>query len=146
MERLLAGDGMGKALFLAMAIVLAASAPAAADDVSLACTLRSGNTLPLTIAGKKVLKGGQPLRNFDPKSFSEGTAYIRFSQDFGSYGNAWTINRDNLQITFKTILKADSSVVLEENGACTSQEAASLLAQKKPAPGLSDVIGAWMRR
>jgi opacity protein-like surface antigen len=140
---------MSKALYPAIAVAFAASAcPAVAADVSLTCTLRSGNTVPLTITGKKVLKGGRALSNFEPKSFISGTTYIRFNQSFDTYSNAWSINRNNLQVTFKTILKADSRVVLEENGSCASAAAASLQAEKKPAAGtgLSSTIAAMFRR
>ena len=140
---------MRKALYPAIAMVLAASAaPAAADDVSLTCTLGSGNIVPLTIAGKKVLKGGHVLTNFDPKSFTAGDTYIRFSQSFDTYSNAWTINRSTLQVTFRTILKADASVALEENGSCASGGATSLQAQKKPEaePGITETIAAMLRR
>jgi opacity protein-like surface antigen len=139
---------MSKSFYVAIAITLAISSPAGADDLSVSCTLRSGNTVPLTVSGKKVLKSGQLLKNFDQKTFSEGETYIRFAQDFGSYGNAWTINRNNLQISFKTILKADASVVLEENGSCTSVEAGAQQPQKKAgsALGIPAVISAWLRR
>ena len=140
---------MSKALYPAIAIVFAASvAPAAADDVSLACSLRSGNTLPLTIGEKKVLKGGHPLKNFDRKSFVAGSTYIQFNQSFDTYSNAWTINRGNLQVSFKTILKADSRVVFEENGSCATGAAASLPTQRKPAaePSLTETIAAMLRR
>lgn len=140
---------MSKALYPAIAIVFAASvAPAAADDVSLACSLRSGNALPLTIGEKKVLKGGHPLKNFDRKSFVAGSTYIQFNQSFDTYSNAWTINRGNLQVSFKTILKADSRVVFEENGSCATGAAASLPTQRKPAtePSLTATIAAMLRR
>ncbi len=112
---------MNKALYPTIAIAFAASvAPAAADGAQLTCTLRSGNTVPLTIAGKTVLKGSHPLKNFDPKSFEAGPTYTRFNQDFSTYSNAWIINRYNLQVTFRTILKSDGRVVLEENGSCAA--------------------------
>ncbi len=143
------GAAMHKGLYTAIAITFAASvAPAAADGVSLTCTLRSGNTLPFTIAGKQVLKGGRLLKNFDQKSFVAGPTYIRFSQSFSTYSNAWSINRNNLQVSFKTILKADSRVVLEENGSCAGTPAASLQANRKPATetGLSATIAAMLQR
>ena len=123
---------MNKALYPAIAIAFAACMePAAAQDISLICTLQSGNKLPLTIAGRKVLKDGRALKNFDRNSFVAGPARITFNQSFGTYRNAWTINRDYRQIGFKTILKDGSHVVLEDQGSCTSAGGGSPASAKK---------------
>lgn len=138
---------MNKALYPAIAIAFAACMePAAAQDVSLICTLRSGNRLPLTIAGRKVLKDGRALKNFDRNSFVAGPARITFNQSFRTYRNAWTINRDYRQIGFKTILKDGSHVVLEDKGSCTSAAAAPQQAQRKPATGFQATIAAMLGR
>ena len=138
---------MNKALYPAIAMAFAACMePAAAQDVSLICTLQSGNKLPLTIAGRKVLKDGRALKNFDRNSFVAGPARITFNQSFGAYRNAWTINRDYRQIGFKTILKDGSHVVLEDQGSCTSAAAAPQQAQRKPETGFQATIAAMLGR
>lgn len=140
---------MYKALIPAIAIMFAASSvPAAAKDILLNCKLRSGNQVPLAISGNNVLKDGHSIKNLDQKSLTVGTSYIAFKQAFASYDNAWQINRNNLQFTFKTILKPDSRVVLEEKGSCTSAETASRMPPKKPATpaSLSARIAAMLQR
>ncbi len=138
---------MLKALIPAIAIVLAVSiGPAAAKDILLTCTLRSGNQVPLSISNNNVLKDRHTIKNLDQKSLTVGRSYIAFNQAFGTYDNAWRINRNNLQFTFKTILKPDSRVVLEEKGSCAMTASRAL--QKKPAPanGLSATIAAMLQR
>ncbi len=133
---------MNRALCPAIAIALAAwLEPAAAHDLSLVCTLQSGNRLPLTIGDGKVLKDGHPLRNFDRKSFAASPARIAFNQSFDTYSNAWSIDRETLQISFKTVLKAYSRVVLEEKGTCSGAPAAPQQAQRK-LPARADLPGA----
>ncbi len=133
---------MNKALYPAIAIALTACiGPAAAHDLSLVCTLESGNRLPLTIGDGKVLKDGHPLRNFDRKSFAASPARIAFNQSFRTYGNAWRIDRNTLQISLKTILKRSSRVVLEEKGTCTGAPPAPQQAQRTP-PARADLPAA----
>lgn len=140
---------MNKALYSAIAILLAGFLQsAAAKDIVLSCTLRSGNRLPLTISDKKVLKDGQTIKNFDQRSLVVGPSYITFNQAFTTYDNAWSINRNNLKLTFKTILKSDSKVVLEDTGSCAYAAAAPRLTQKRftPGTGLSATIAAWFQQ
>ncbi len=140
---------MYKALISAIAIMFAVSTePVAAKDISLICKLRSGNQVPLVISGNDVLNDGHSIKNLDQNSLTVGTGHIAFKQAFGSYDNAWRINRNNLQFTFKTILKPDSRVVLEEKGSCANAETASRIPQRKPATpaGLSATIAAMLPR
>ena len=138
---------MNKALYPAIAIAFAACVePAAAQELSLICTLQSGNKLPLTIVGGKVLKDGRALKNFDRNSFVAGPTRITFNQSFGTYRNAWTINRDNHQIGFKTILRDGSHVVLEDKGSCTSAAGAPQQARRKPETGFQATIAAMLGR
>lgn len=140
---------MYEALIPAIAIMFAVSTePAAAKDILLSCKLRSGNQVPLVISGNNVLKDGHSIKNLDQKSLTVGTSHIAFKQAFASYDNAWQINRNNLQFTFKTILKPDARVVLEEKGSCANAETASRTPQRKPATpvSLSARIAAMLQR
>ncbi len=140
---------MYKALIPVIAVMFAASTePVAAKDILLSCKLRSGNQIPLVISGNDVLKDGHSIKNLDQKSLTVGTGYIAFKQAFGSYDNAWRINRNNLQFTFKTILKPDARVVLDERGSCANAGLASRGPQKKPATpaGLSATLAAMLQR
>jgi len=140
---------MYKALISAIAIMVALSTGAAeAKDIVLTCKLRSGNQVPLVISGNSVLKDGHTIKNLDQKSLAVGTSYIAFNQAFGTYENAWRINRNNLQFTFKTILKPDLRVVLEETGSCANPVIASRPPPRKPATpaSLSDSIAAMLQR
>ncbi len=142
------GTGMNRALYPTIAIALAACMePAAAQNISLICTLQSGNKLPLKIDGNRVLKDGHLLKNFEPKSFVAGPARIAFNQRFPTYHNAWSIDRGSLQIGFKTILKDGSHVVLEEKGSCTSAVPPQQ-AQRTPenGTGLQATIAAMLGR
>jgi hypothetical protein len=138
---------MNKALYPAIAIAIAAfMESAAAQDISLICTLQSGYKLPLTIAGKKVLKDGRALKNFDRNSFVAAPTRITFDQSFGTYRNAWTIDRDYRQIGFKTILMDGGRVVLEDQGSCTNAAAAPQQARRKPETGIQATIAAMLGR
>lgn len=140
---------MYKALIAAIAILVAvSSAPVAAKDIVLRCKLRSGNQMPLVISGNDVLKDGRSIKNLDQNSLKVEAGQIAFKQAFGSYENAWHINRGNLQFTFKTILTADSRVVLEEKGSCASAQTAPRGAPRRPATpaSLSDRIAAMLQR
>ena len=138
---------MNKALYPAIAIAFAACVEqASAQELSLICTLQSGNRLPLTIAGGKVLKDGRALKNFERNSLVAGPTRITFNQSFGTYRNAWTINRDNRQIGFKTILKDGNHVVLEDKGSCTSAAPSPQQARRKPETGFQATIAAMLGR
>jgi hypothetical protein len=138
---------MNKALYPAIAIAFAACMePAAAQEISLICTLQSGYRLPLTIAGRKVLKDGRALKNFDRNSFVAGPTRITFNQSFDTYRNAWTIDRIHRQISFKTILKDGGDVVLEDKGSCTGAATAPQQAQRKPETGIQATIAAMLGR
>ncbi len=139
---------MYKALIPAVAIMLAApTGTVAANDILLLCKLQSGNQVPLVISGNNVLKDGHSIKNLDRKSLTVETGHIAFKQVFGSYDNAWRIDRNNLQFTFKTILKPGSRVVLEEKGSCANAETASRNAPRRPATpaSLSDRIAAMLQ-
>ncbi len=140
---------MYKAFIPVIAVMFAASTePVVANDILLSCKLRSGNQMPLVISGNDVLKDGRSIKNLEQKSLTVGTGYIAFKQAFGSYDNAWRINRNNLKFTFKTILKPDSRVVLDERGSCANAETAYRPPQKKPATpaSLSSRIAAMLQR
>jgi len=140
---------MYKALIPAIAIMFAISTePVAANDILLSCKLRSGNQMPLVISGNNVLKDGHTIKNLDQKSLTVGVGHIAFKQAFASYDNAWHINRKNLKFTFKTILKPDSRVVLEEMGSCANPVSASSAPRKRPVTpaSLSDRIAAMLQR
>jgi hypothetical protein len=142
---------MYKAIMPAIAMMLAVSPqPALAGDLPLSCKLRSGNQMTLAIRGNEVLKDGQAIKNLDPASVTVAADHIAFNQSFRTYDNAWHIDRRTLQLTFKTILKADSRAVLEEKGSCVTPVTASAPPRKKPKPvrpaSLSDRIAAMLQR
>ncbi|MGO9170852.1 MAG: hypothetical protein ACLP7P_02645 [Rhodomicrobium sp.] len=134
---------MKKAILSAIAIISCAyMEQVEAAGIQLNCTLRVGNKLALEIKDKNVLKGGRPVTNLDPKSVVVGTRYITFNQAFGTYYNAWRINRNTLKVGFKTVLKPQRLVVLDEAGACANTVTAPREAQKSHSPGWAAALSA----
>jgi hypothetical protein len=126
-------------------LILLSTAPVNAEDIALNCTLRAGNRLPLGIDRHDVRKSGVHLKNLDQRSVSIGSRYITFRQAFGTYNNAWRINRTTLRINFKTVLQPAARVVINENGSCAGLKPAHLQAQAAPSNGWAARISALIR-
>jgi hypothetical protein len=110
---------MNRTLLPAIVIVQAlTAAQVLAGGIALDCTLKTGNRLPLDIGRHEVTKSGLPLKNLDQKSVSIGPRYITFKQAFGTFENAWRINRATLTMNFKTVLQPAARTVIDERGSC----------------------------
>lgn len=57
--------------------------------------------------------------------YDVGKRYIAFNQSFNTYTNAWTIDRNTLKYSVKTILKPGSRIVIDEKGSCANAAAAA---------------------
>ena len=117
---------MNKAILLAIAVMLAVQAgKACAKDILLTCSLPAGARLTLAINRRQILQSGHAMKNLDPKSIALGKRYIAFNQSFNTYTNAWTIDRNTLKYSVKTILKPGSRIVIDEKGSCANAAAKS---------------------
>ena len=111
---------MNKALLPVLAmIVIAPIATANAKDILLTCTLPAGSKMALAINNHKVLQGGQPITNLDPRSVTIGPRYITFNQAFSTYINEWSISRFTLQYTLVTVVRPDLHIVFNQKGSCS---------------------------
>ncbi len=126
-------------------LVMLSTASVEAGDIALHCTLKADNRLPLGIRKHDVLKSGIHLKNLDQNSVSIGPRTITFRQAFGTYYNAWRINRSTLRIHFKTVLKPAARVVIDESGSCAGQRPAAQQTQAAPATNWATTLSALVR-
>ncbi|MGO9546421.1 MAG: hypothetical protein ACLPPF_16700 [Rhodomicrobium sp.] len=107
-----------------------------ANGIFLTCEFPVGPRVALEINKKSVLKSGKPIKNLNQRSVAIKGRYITFNQAFNNYNNAWRINRNTLKVDFKTVLKRDSRVVLDEKGSCANAAIAAQPPQRRRASSL----------
>ncbi len=128
---------MNKAILPFVVILFAVCLEQAkASGIFLTCTFPAGPSVALEINKKSVLKSGKPIKNLNQNSVEIRGRYITFNQAFNTYNNAWRINRNTLKVDFKTVLKRDSRVVLDEKASCASTAVASQLPPRRRASRL----------